>query len=168
VISVAELYNKTEYLAVCNREGNGYTLTFPPIIHGKNKREKHVYHIELYDGKMIIEGCDISEVVESANYALLTLNYYFFCLKLFDYGFNVPYGFALLDNGSKLEEINHLEFFKLNSDPKCVLLMNKLQEIQKTEAQDMTPAKLQEIKDLGIEEGYCLLRDFLEIGVEND
>lgn len=166
--SVEELYNKTGYLALCNKEGNCYTITFPPIIHGKNKREKHVYYTELYDGKMIIDGCEVSEVVEGEAYSLLTLNYYFFCLKLVDYGFNIPYGFGLLENNEKLTKFDHLEYFNLNKDPKCAILMNKLQEIQKTNAVEMTPELLEEIKSLGIEEGYCLLRDFLEIGVEDD
>lgn len=160
-MTLEELYVKTQYLAVCNKVGNSFTTTFPPITHGPNLRARHIYRSEIFEDKMIIDGPNISRIVENDKYILLSLNYFFHCLKLIEYGFVKPYAFTLLDDGKTQTIKSIAEYFNIHTDDKSKLLVSKLQEFTNKE---ITMNDLKELSELKIDEGFKFIRVFFDLG----
>ncbi len=132
-MSLQELLTRGGFVLKVNKSGDRYEIIIPPIVNGKNKRDKAVFSLYIEGDCLYATGPGVSRKICGEYYSLNLAILYFINLKAIKYG--LTNGVVVYDNNVQQTNISLKEIMNITdeADPRYQKFIDMLNNAEISE-----------------------------------
>ena len=132
-----------------NTKKNIIQLIVPKVVYGPKVRDEKLFSTIMKE-KLYLHAANLDKYTEGPDYVLLLIRYFWLLSKVLEYKLNNVV--CLYQDDVKLTDIDILDFFEINQNPKALELLNFINNKNLSE---------EELEEKGIQEGFDIFKNFL-------